>query len=288
MKKIVMLTSLLLAACAGQISAQQTQGQSTSNPSSQGQATTTPFGAGENLAYNVSYRAALIPPINMMRVSIRTLDETLAGSRHFHIVGNGRTTGGVKGLFELNDTYHSWLDARTLLPSRMTSDIREDNYRFGATYSYDWNTMTVSNIRRNPNWESDKRSTFALPSTNSGDALSLFFRLRAIDPQTLSPGQSRTLDLVLDESAKPITLRFVGREQVKIRKIGTFRALKFTCTMATSDGSSYEEGMSFTVWISDDVNHIPLMVESPIRVGRVSVTLAAGYTTVHPLTSLIK
>jgi hypothetical protein len=247
-----------------------------------------PFGAGEELVYNVSYRAALIPPINMMRITIRTLDETLAGTRHFHIVGNGRTTGAAKGIFNLNDTYHTWLDAKNLLPSRMMSDIREDDYRFRATYNYNWNTMNVSNVRRNQNWPADKHASFTLPSHNSADALSLIYRLRAIDPATLTPGKAYTLELVLDESAKPITLRFIGRETVKIRKLGTFRALKFTCTMATSDGSTFEEGMSFTTWISDDANKIPLMVESPVRVGRVSVTLADGFRTLRPMTSKVK
>ncbi len=249
--------------------------------------TQAPFGAGEELVYNVSYRAALIPPINMMRVSIRTFDENFGGARHFHIVGNGRTTGAAKGFFELNDTYHAWLDAGTLLPSRTTSDIREDSYRLTTTYIYDWNTMSVSNVRRNPNWEADKRATIPLKD-NSGDALSLLYRLRAIDVGTLTPGKDNRLELVLSEDSKPIVFRFIGREEVKIRKIGRFRALKFTCTMATSDGSTYEEGMSFTAWISDDANHIPLLVESPIRIGRVSVTLADGYRTLHPLTSLIK
>jgi hypothetical protein len=247
-----------------------------------------PFAAGEELVYNVSYRAALIPPINMMRITIRTLDETLAGTRHFHIVGNGRTTGAAKGLFNLNDTYHTWLDAKTLLPSRMMSDIREDDYRFRATYNYNWNAMSVSNVRRNQNWPADKYSTFTLPSHNSADALSLIYRLRAIDPALLTPGKANTLELVLDESAKPITLKFIGRENVKIRRLGTFRALKFTCTMVTSDGSTFEDGMSFTTWISDDANKIPLMVESPVRVGRVSVTLTDGFRALHPLTSKIK
>jgi hypothetical protein len=247
-----------------------------------------PFGSGEELVYNVSYRAALIPPINMMSITIRTLEETLAGRPHFHIVGNGRTTGAAKGLFELNDTYHAWLDEASLLPSRTTSDIREDNYRLTTTYNYDWETMSVSNVRRNPRWEAPRRATFPLPSRECGDALSLFYRLRAIDVSRLVAGAPNRLDLVLAEDAKPITLRFVGREKVKVRRIGTFRALKFTCTMATSDGSTYQEGMTFTAWISDDANHIPLLVESPIRIGRVSVTLAEGFRTLQPMTSLIE
>ncbi len=247
-----------------------------------------PFGAGEELIYNVSYRAALIPSITMMRISMRTLDDNSGGVRQFHIVGNGRTTGAAKGIFELNDTYHAWLDARTLLPNRTTSDIYENDYRLSATYTYDWNAMTVSNVRRNPRWAADRYATFALPDKNSGDALSLLYRLRSIDTGTLVPGAANPLSLVLAEDAKTIVFRFVGREEIKIRKIGTFRALRFTCTMATSDGSTYEEGMSFTAWVSDDANRIPLMIESPIRVGRVSVTLADGYRTIHPLTSFVK
>ncbi len=246
-----------------------------------------PFADGEELLYTVSYRAALIPPINMMRISIRTLEENSGTGKQFHIVGNGRTTGAAKGLFDLNDTYHSWLDGTTLLPSRMTSDLQENDYRYRATFTYDWRAMTVSNVRRNAKWDADRHDTYPLPGTDSGDALSLFYRLRAIDPAALTPGQAIPLDLVLDRDTKPIVLRFIGREEVKVRKLGRFRALRFTCTMATSDGSTYQEGMTFTAWISDDGNKIPLMIESPIRIGRVTVSLAEGFRVFHPLTSFI-
>ncbi len=247
-----------------------------------------PFGGGEELVYNVSYRAALIPPITMMRVSIRTLDEMQGGVPQYHIIGNGHTTGSVKGIFELNDTYHSWLDAETLLPSRTTSDIRESNYTLTTTYTYDWDAMSVSNVRRNPKWDGPRTATFELPSTQCGDALSLLYRLRAVDVSGLVAGQGHKLDLVLSEDAKPITLRFLGRETVRVRRIGTYRALKFTCTMATSDGSTYEEGMTLTAWISDDENHIPLMLESPVRIGRVSVTLASESQILRALSSRVK
>ncbi len=203
-------------------------------------------------------------------------------------MGNGRTTGAAKGFFDIDDTYHSWLDGATLLPVRMACDVREEDYRYRATYDYDWSAGVVSNVRRNAKWPEERYASFPLPDADSGDALSLFYRMRAIDPATLTPGGARTLRLVLSEDTKPIVLRFIGREEVKIRKLGRFRALRFTCTMATSDGSVYDEGMTFTAWISDDDNKIPLMVESPVRIGRVSVTLAEGFRTVRPLTSLIE
>lgn len=241
-----------------------------------------PFGDGEELSYTVSYSGLF----NVMRVNLRTIGTTLNGRPHYHIVGNGRTTGLAKGIFNLNDTYHSWLDAATLLPSRMTSDLNEDNYRFRATYTYDWSTLTVNTVSRNAKWDADRYASFPI-TENSGDALSLLYSLRAIDVDTLEPGRRYPLQLVLDNGSKTIYYTCLGKENLKVKKIGTFRAIKIKCTMATSDGSTYEEGMELTAWISDDDNHIPLYIESPIRVGSVRVTLTA-MNVVHPLTSLMK
>ena len=247
----------------------------------------TPYGNGETLLYTVTYRANLIPPINMMRVSLRTVEEDSAGTRRYHVIGNGKTTGGISGIFSLDDTYHLWIDAATLLPLRMSSDVHENDYFYKATYNYNWDAMTVSNVRRNAKWESDRYATIPLKE-NSGDAVALFFRMRSLDTQNLSQGDTWPLELVLNVDSRPISFKYTGRENIKIRKFGTFRALKFTCTMVTADGSTFEEGMTFTVWVSDDTNRIPLMVDCPIRVGRVRVTLAEGSNVVHPMTSLVK
>ncbi len=227
-----------------------------------------PLRDGEMLVYNVSYRAKLIPNINLMRVTLRTMKE----DDSFHVVGNGRTSVTVGGIFSLNDTYHTWLDEKTLLPTRMTSDLHENDYRIRATYSYDWNAMTVSTLVRRPSWTADKYTTMPIDQ-NSGDAFSLFYRLRALDIGALVVGRPYPLTLVLNEVTKPIQYTYHGREELKIKKLGVRKVLKFTCTMATSDGTVYEEGMTLTVWVSDDQFRVPLLMECPVRIGRVSVTL---------------
>ncbi len=250
-------------------------------------AITAPFAGGESLSYNVAYRAKLIPPINLLRVTLRTLDENFGGRPHFHVIGNGRTLNGVDGIFSLNDTYHSWLDAATLRPSRLSTDIHENDYKYRATYNYNWDSMVTTNVFRRDTWDADRRETVPLQE-NSGDALSLLYRLRGIDLSQLVPGEAYPLELVLDKTSRTIEYRFLGYEEIKIKKWGKFRAIKITCTMATSDGSTYEEGMMLTAWVSDDENRVPLLIECPIRVGRVTVTLAEGSKLVRPMTSRIK
>ena len=250
-------------------------------------AITAPFGGGESLSYNVAYRAKLIPPINLLKVTLRTLSENFGGKPHFHVVGNGRTVNGVSGIYSLNDTYHAWLDAATLRPSRLSTDIHEDNYNYRATYNYNWDSMVTTNVFRRDTWDADRREIVPLKE-NSGDAMSLLYRLRGIDLSQLVPGEAYPLDLILDKISHTIEYRFMGYEDIKIKKLGKFRAIKITCTMATSDGSTYEEGMTLTAWVSDDENRVPLLIECPIRVGRVTVTLNPGSKLIHPMTGLIK
>jgi methylaspartate ammonia-lyase len=42
------------------------------------------------------------------------------------------------------------------------------------------------------------------------------------------------------------------------------------------------------VWVSDDANHLPLRIESPISVGSVKIDMMTYKNLRYPLTSLIK
>ena len=42
-----------------------------------------------------------------------------------------------------------------------------------------------------------------------------------------------------------------------------------------------------TVWVSDDANHIPLRIESPIKVGSVKVDMMGYRNCRYPVSSLI-
>ena len=43
-----------------------------------------------------------------------------------------------------------------------------------------------------------------------------------------------------------------------------------------------------TVWVSDDGNHIPVRIESPITVGSIKVDMMGNKNLRYPLTSLLK
>lgn len=80
-------------------------------------------------------------------------------------------------------------------------------------------------------------------------------------------------------------IRYLGKETVKT-KYGKFRAFKFKPLLLK--GTIFQGGEKMTVWVSDDANHIPIRIESPIVVGKVKVDMMSSKNLRSPLTSLIK
>jgi hypothetical protein len=53
-------------------------------------------------------------------------------------------------------------------------------------------------------------------------------------------------------------------------------------------GTMFEGGEKMTVWVTDDENHIPVRIETPIIVGSIKVDMVGYENLRHPLTSLLE
>jgi len=241
------------------------------------------FGDGEKLEFVVSYRAKLWPNTEVGDVVLTTSKQ----QNQFTVVGHGRSRPFFRWFFDLNDIYTSVMDASTLRPITASARIREGKYHFNSDMEFDWSEMVVRTTYRNLKRTENKHKTMPI-TEHSVDGLSLFYRLRNTDTATLRKGVSVPLELVLEDTIRRISYKFLGREVLNVSGLGRFRTLKFSCTLATSQGESFEDGSEFFIWISDDRNRIPLLVESPIRVGSVRAKLKRYSGLRHPVDSKIK
>jgi hypothetical protein len=97
-------------------------------------------------------------------------------------------------------------------------------------------------------------------------------------------GDKIPFNLFLDNEVYNIYVRYLGKETIRT-KYGKFRTIKFKPLLLK--GSIFEGGEKMTVWVSDDANHIPLRIESPISVGSVKVDAMLWRNLRYPLTSLV-
>ena len=117
------------------------------------------------------------------------------------------------------------------------------------------------------------------------DVVSAMYYARNIDFSKLQPEDKIPFSMFLDNEVFNMYIRYVGKEEIKT-KYGKFRAIKIKPLLLK--GQIFEGGEKMTVWITDDANHIPVRVESPLVVGKVKIDMMSHANLRHQLSSLIK
>jgi hypothetical protein len=90
--------------------------------------------------------------------------------------------------------------------------------------------------------------------------------------------------MFLDNQLYKSYIRYIGKETIST-KYGKFHAIKIKPWLIK--GTMFEAGEKMTVWVSDDPNHIPLRMQSTIRIGSVKADLMEFNNLRWPLSSLI-
>lgn len=243
------------------------------------------FGDDEKLTFRVSYRAALFPDTEVATVWLN-INKNVKGN--YDIYARGKTTKVGRWFFSLDDVYQTTLSGTTLRPLVSTWELREGNYRFSGRIDFDWKNMVANTMWRNHKHKNPNYRNLSMPNSQTSDALGIFYNLRNKLSDQFVVDQSQSIFLVLEDTIRQINFRFLGKEDISLKGLGKFRTLKFSCDLATSDGERFEDGSVFFLWISDDKNKIPLKLNSPIKVGSVSVRLTNFSGLRYPVESKIE
>ena len=239
------------------------------------------FHPGEVLNYRVAYRAKLFPNTELATVSVTTKVDTLGGRDVYHVAGDGQIMKAFRWFFNLHDCYDIWVDSLSKRTLRFASNIIEGGYTFRSHYRYDWDSLKVHTwSQRRTHTPQTKTMTL---SQRSMDPVSLYFNLRSVDPAQVRIGEEYDLEMVLEDTIRILKYRLIGREVCKVPKRGKFNTLHLICTLGTSQEYSFTDGSEFSVWITDDRNRFPVLIESPISVGSIRAYIHSFEGLKYPL-----
>jgi hypothetical protein len=115
--------------------------------------------------------------------------------------------------------------------------------------------------------------------------ISAVYAVRNLDFSNLQVNEKVYLNFFLDNELYPSYFKFLGKEIVQT-KFGKFKAIKLAPLLVK--GSMFEGGERMTIWVTDDENHIPIRIETPIIVGRIKVDMKSYEGLRHPLSSKIE
>jgi len=228
---------------------------------------------GEKINFRVYYNLSAVW-VSAGEANFTTTLEKLNGRRVFHITGDGATYKSYDWIFRVRDKYETFIDTETMLPLRFIRNVDEGGYKIHNDVTFD----QVKHQARSDN------KTFTVPACVQ-DVLSAIFYARNIDYNKYKTGAKIPFSMFLDNEVYNLYIRYQGKEKITT-KYGTFNAIKISPLLIK--GTIFEGGEKMTVWISDDDNHIPLRVNSPILVGSIKVDMMGYANLRYPLKSLLK
>lgn len=233
----------------------------------------TAFQEGERLSFKVWYNAGFVW-IGAGEATMSINAEMLNGQPTYHIVGEGRTLKSYEWFYKVRDKYESWVDKESLLPLKFVRNVNEGGYRIYHHVLFN----------RSVDKAISTRGVYAVPQCVQ-DVVSAIYYARNINYDAYRPGTRIPFSMFLDDEVYHLYIRYLGKEIIET-KYGRFRAIRIAPLLVS--GHTFSGGEKMTVWVSDDANHVPLRVDSPIQIGSVKVDLMGYQRLRYPLSSLLE
>ena len=238
---------------------------------------------GENLVYIINYRWGLVNTdvgeavVNLYKKRHST------GEEYFHSIINGYTYKFYDVFFKVRDLFESKFSISNGRPFYFHRDIHEGKYRMKNFFHFQPDYSIKARVER----KTDPIIDTLLPGREcTFDLVSLFYFSRNIDFTNIPAGVEQPISFAIDNEIFELYYRLIGPEIKRIPGMGQFRTLKFAARVVAGEVFSGKEEL--TIWVTDDRNRVPLMFETPIKVGSVVGRLSSFKNLKHPLTSKIR
>lgn len=218
------------------------------------------FGFGEKVEYRVHYGF-----INAAEAKVEI-------AKNFSVVNNkpcykinvtGRTVGPFDLISRVRDTWRSYVDTAAIIPQMFQRNIQENKYRKDETVVFNHNKdVAVLSVK-------DETKTYAVPN-NVHDIISGYFLLRTMNFDRIAEGEVIEVPTFFDGEVYKLRVRYVGKDVIKT-KFGKTRVLRLNPLIP--DNKLFKGEGAMKLWISDDVNKIPLKVQVELVIGSLEMDL---------------
>jgi len=233
----------------------------------------TAFVRGEKLTFRVAFNSALTGSITGGKATLEVKDENkiINNRSTYHVIGEGKTTGFIELFYKVHDRFESYFDQDALIARQFTRRTRENKYKKDDLVIFRQDDRLAVSLQK----------VVKVPA-NIQDIISALYYARTLDISDLKPGGTILIPFFLDDSVYHSRVIFKGRETVQT-KLGKFRCVAFQPMVAT--GYAFDDPYPITVWITDDANRLPVLIESEQSVGRGRVELVSYSGLAHPITA---
>ena len=220
---------------------------------------------GERIVYKAYYNWKFVwIPAGEAEFNIQEKEET------FEITVIGKTYKTYDPFFKVRDYFHSVIDKKTMYPRSFVRIVEEGSYK--KFDSIEFNQAERYAISFNGKSRQTAKSKHIPLNQCTHDLLSVLYFMRNTDISKHRIGDKIPTQILFDETIYPISVNYEdSKENYKIKELGTFDVVKVIPDLVT--GNVFKEGNLMHIYVSNDRNKLPLLIESPLSVGSAKAVL---------------
>ncbi len=224
------------------------------------------FQAGEEITYKIYYNWNFVW-LSAGEVTFKVWDE----GNQYHYQALGNTYDSYEWFFKVNDRYDSWVDKKTLLPNYSERTVEEGKYHIFEKIAFNQAAKNTTVWRADHRGDTETQTIHHVQDCVH-DVLSTLYYLRNVDFASQNVGYEVPFHVFMDKEEFPLKMKYQGvNERKKVHGMGRYNTLKFQPDVIA--GNVFSEKSKMSVWVSNDANRIPVLIESPVSVGSVKVVL---------------
>lgn len=232
----------------------------------------------EYVEYNVFYNWGFIW-LEAGEVYFKTDKKSHLEEGGLQLESFGTTLPNYDWIFKVRGIYSSIVDESALRPFQHNRDTYEDGYELHNHYVFDYGKKKLYGSLENSS-KPFHRDTFDL-KPGAMDVLTATYFVRNMDFSTMQVNDTIPVSIILGGEYFHIYIRYLGQETIEDRKERIWNCLKFSALLV--EGTIFDGGEDMFVWVTNDANKIPVMVEARIIVGSVKAYLDTWEGVKYPL-----
>lgn len=241
------------------------------------------FHHGEVVNYHAYYNWGFLW-LNAGCVSFTVDSASYKGKPAYHMKAYGSTYKSYDKLYRVRDTFEVYADTLFIEPFAFKRVTNEGNKHASYLYRFEHEKRSV-NAKIQKQGEDLKLLTFPWKEC-SFDILTMVYKARNIDFSQYVVDEKIPIKMVVDGEIHDIYIRYLGKEVIKNRDGRKFNCLKFSPLLV--EGTIFESGEDMTVWVTNDKNRIPIIVEAKILIGSVKAVFVGAEGLRHTMTAEVE
>lgn len=241
------------------------------------------FKSGERITYSAVYNWGFIW-LKAGEVEFRVTKTRYNNEASYHFNAFGTSIPSYDWLFKVRDYFQSYTRIDNLSPLFFDRNTYEGGYSVHNQFTFDYADSLIYTKTQNSN-KPYSEDTLKIQE-GIYDVISGVYYVRNIDFEKYNVSDTIPVRMIIDNEIFNLYIRYLGKEVLKTHDKRTFKTIKFSALLV--EGTIFKGGEDLFVWVSDDLNRIPILVEAKILIGSVKATLTGTENLKFPLSSDIR